>query len=171
MSHGPVTNKRRHGIFAVTFVLAALGITAFHYQDMVRPIPDFNTLQRITSDGMKITAEQLLRGGAYSFRFTDASGKRFTTKYLAAEQAKTLQDALAQGPVTLFVGRWKTALESDALLTIYHVTRGDRVLLDYQEMAAAKKKEQRSALSVITFSCALLIGILALVRKVSAGKT
>jgi hypothetical protein len=98
-------------------------------------------------------------GSDVGFEFTDQGGTRYQTDYMAAEQARAVKDALDLGGVVLFVGRWKSAFPSNSIFTVYHMTRGDRVLIDYKTMAANKKKEQEGAVPVVVVSFLLIVGI------------
>ena len=131
---------------------------------MVKPIPEFESLKRIPADGMKYEIARP-RGvsSQVSFEFTDQSGRRFQTDYMEAEEARAIEDALKRGRVILSVGRWKVAFESNSIFTIYHMTSGDKVLIDYKRMAERKKTEQQNAVSVTVMSLALAVGIVVFV--------
>jgi len=78
---------------------------------------------------------------------------------MGREEARAIEDALKSGGVVLWVGRWKSALKSDSIFTVYHMTRKGEVLIDYEEMAERKKKEQIGATPVILMSLVLFAGI------------
>lgn len=164
----PAPGKKR---LAVILVLAAIGlmgiffgVSYWHYRDMVKPIPEFETLRQIPADGMKYEIARA-RGVSIDagFEFTDQSGNRYQTDYLEPEEVTTTKDALQRGGVMLFVGRWKPAIQSDSIFTVYHMTRGDQVLVDYKTIAERKKKEQQAAVPVVVISLLLLVGIVVFV--------
>jgi hypothetical protein len=160
--------SKKSGVIVLAFMtISFVGISYFHYQDMVKPLPDFDSLRPIAADGMKYTVSTPPRSTQSVFEFTDKNGKRFQTKYMEAKQAQAIQDALRQKPVTLFVGRWKSALESDSIFTVYHMSANNEILVSYEEMAEAKKKEQDGAIPVIAFSLSVMVGIAAFVYKKS----
>ena len=99
------------------------------------------------------------------FEFSDKGGKRFQTRYMDAEKAMTIENALRQGGVTLWVGRWQSAIKSDTIFSIYHMTSGDRVLINYSDIAAAKKKEQQGAIPVMAISLVLIGGVVVFVYR------
>ena len=150
-------------IVLVVLAIGFVGVFYLHYQDMVKPIPDFDSLKQVAADGMKYTVSK--HSFQYSFEFTDRNGKRFQTDYMEAQEAQTIKDALRRSPVMLFVGRWKSALKGDSIFTIYHMTTGDRILISYADIPAAKKKEQQVAIPVIAASFLLLVGIVAFVYR------
>ena len=145
---------------AVVLVPISLGIGYLHYREMVTPIPEFESLRPIPADGMRY---QMARprgpSGDVGFEFTDQGGTRYQTGYMAAEQARAIKDALDLGGVVLFVGRWKSAIPSNSIFSVYHMTSGDRVLIDYKTMAANKEKEQEGAVPVVVASFLLIVGI------------
>jgi hypothetical protein len=61
------------------------------------------------------------------------------------------------------VGRWKTAIKSKSIFSVYHMTRGDQVLIDYKKIAEGKKKEQENAVPVILVVLVFVVGILVFV--------
>ena len=126
---------------------------------MMKPIPEFHSLKQITADGMSYTI------GGSSFEFRDKNGKRFQTESLDAKEMRAVNDALKRGGVTLSIGPWQSALKNDSIFTIFHMTSGDRVLINYADMLASKKKEQRGALPVIAISFVLVTGITIFVLK------
>ena len=132
---------------------------------MVKPIPYFDSLQQIPAEGMGHTLTKAPRLSQYSFEFTDQNGRRYQTRYMEAEEARAIEDALHRGPVILSVGRWQSALESDTIFTVYHMTSGDRVLINYADIAATKKKEQQGAIPVVVVSFFVIFGIVAYLHR------
>ena len=157
-------SKTRMVVVLVILAIVFAGISYLHYQDMVQPLPDFKSLQQIPADGMKYELARP-RGPSVnvSFEFTDQSGKRYQTDYMGREEEKAIEDALQNGGVVLCVGRWKAALNSDSIFTVYHMTRKGKVLIDYKEMAERKKKEQEGAAPLVLISLVLFAGIVAFV--------
>ena len=76
------------------------------------------------------------------------------------EKANAIKDALQKGSVTLSVGRWMSSLDSDSIFTIYHMTSGDSVLINYADIAAAKKKEQQGAIPVLIAVSFIVIAVI-----------
>jgi hypothetical protein len=160
-------SKKSIVVVMVLLVMGVFGISYFHYQDRVKPIPEFESLKQIPEDGMRYEVArpggiigQAGLTGHVAFEFFDQSGNRFQTDYLEAEQARAIEDALERGGVILFAGRWKTAFESNSIFTVYHMTRGDQVLIDYKSMAESKKKEQQNAVAKTVSATVLCIGVL-----------
>lgn len=151
-------------IVMVLLAIVILGISYFHYQDMVKPIPEFASLKQIPAAGMRYEVARPRGGGNHvSFEFTDQSGNRFQTEYMEAEEARAILEALERGGVILSVGRWKCTFESNSIFTIYHMTSGDKVLIDYKRIAESKKKEQQNAVFVMVLSLVLSVGIVVFV--------
>jgi hypothetical protein len=149
-------------VFAVGFV----GILSFHYQEMVKPIPDLESLQQISAEGMRYTLIKAPRVSQYSFEFTDPDGRRYQTGYKEAEEARAIEEALHnRRPVILSVGRWQSALENEAIFTIYHMTSGERILINYADIAATKKKEQQGAIPVVVASFIIVVGTIAFLHR------
>jgi hypothetical protein len=157
----PTPSKKPSAIVMVLLAIGSIGISYWHYTDMVKPIPEFESLKQIPADGMRYEIAQP-RGVStqVSFEFTDQSGNRFETDYMEADEARAIKDALERGGVILSVGRWKRALESNSIFTVYHMTRGDKVLIDYKRIAESKKKEQQ-AVPVVVILLVLIVGIVA----------
>src|SRR5208337_3164326 len=111
----PTPSKKPIAIVMVLLAIGIFGISYWHYQDMVKPIPEFESLKQIPADGMRYEIARP-RGvsSQVSFEFTDQSGNRFQTDYMEAEETRAIKDALERGGVILSVGRWKHALESNS---------------------------------------------------------
>jgi hypothetical protein len=142
--------------------LGAAGIFFFHYREMTKPFPPVASLRQIPADGMRY---ELGGHSQRGFEFFGPDGKRYQTGYMDKEEAMAIEKELQQGGVILAVGPWKSALESDSIFTVYHMTKGEKVLMDYNQLAIAKEKEQKMALPVIGLSALLIAGAFALVRK------
>jgi flagellar basal body-associated protein FliL len=160
----PTPSKKPIAIVMVLLAIGIFGISYWHYQDMVKPIPEFESLKQIPADGMRYEIARP-RGisSQVGFEFTDQSGNRFQTDYMEAEEARAIKDALERGGVILSVGRWEHAIESNSIFTVYHMTRGDKVLVDYKRVAESKKKEQQVAVPVVVISLVLTVGIVVFV--------
>jgi hypothetical protein len=160
----PTRSKKPNAIAMVLLAIGICGISYWHYQDMVKPIPEFESLKHIPADGMKYEIARP-RGvsSQASFEFTDQSGNRFQTDYMEADEASAIKDALERGGVILSVGRWKHAIESNSIFTVYHMTRGENVLIDYRRIAEGKKNEQQRAVLVVVISLVVTVGIIAFV--------
>jgi hypothetical protein len=163
-AHDRATRKR----FLIVLPFLLIGvfwISSYHYRYMVQPIPEFNSLRQITADGMTHDTARPRYGDDRMFEFTDKSGKRFQTEYMDVEKARTIRDALRRGGVTLWVGRWQSAIKSDTIFSIYHMTSGERVLINYSDIAAAKKREQQGAIPVMAISLVLVGGVVVFVYR------
>ena len=160
----PTPSKKPIAIVMVLLAIGIFGISYLHYQDMVKPIPEFESLKQIPADGMRYEIARP-RGvsSQVSFEFTDQSGNRFQTDYMESEEARAIKDALEHGGVILSVGWWKHAIKSNSIFTVYHMTRGDKVLIDYKRIAESKKKEQQGAVPVVVISLILSVGIVVFV--------
>lgn len=160
----PKPSKKRLAIGISVLAIGALGILYAHYRSMVQPIPDFRSLKQIRADGMRYEIARA-RGVSdqVSFEFYDRNGKRYQTDYMGPQQAKAIEDALHREGVVLSVGRWKAAFESNSIFSVYHMTRGDEVLIDYKRMADSKVVEQQNAVPVIVCSLVLFVGIVVFV--------
>jgi hypothetical protein len=156
----PKPSKKRVAIFMALLAVGALGISYAHYRSMAQPIPDFKSLKQICADGMKY---EIARPRGISdqvgFEFFDQNGNRYQTDYMGPEQAKAIEDALQRRGVVLSVGRWKSALASDSIFSVYHMTRGNEVLIDYKRSVEDKVVEQQNALPVIVCTLVLFVGI------------
>ena len=47
------STQKRFPVFWVVLAIGISGIFYLHYQDMVKPIPDFDSLHKISANGMK----------------------------------------------------------------------------------------------------------------------
>jgi len=45
-------------IVLVVLAIGFVGVFYLHYQDMVKPIPDFDSLKQVAADGMKYTVSK-----------------------------------------------------------------------------------------------------------------
>jgi hypothetical protein len=160
----PPSKKRLLTIWRL-LALAAIGVSSLHYRDMTKPLPPFSSLKQIPADGMRYELGKSRSGSQLGFEFFDRDGRRYQTSYLDARIATTIEEALRQGGVVLSVGSWQSALESDSIFTIYHMNQGGRILIDYNERALAKEKEQKAAIPVIAISSVAFIGVLVWTHK------
>lgn len=158
MTYAYQPTKKIHPAFWIIAVAGMLGISYLRYQDMVQPIPEFASLREVPSSGMKCSIGEAGMGGHVSFEFTDSAGLRYQATALSTGQAELIKEAMEQGPVTLFVGKWKSPLPSDSIFTVYHMTAGDETLLDYRAMAAGKQREKSGAFPVMVLSALLVAG-------------
>jgi hypothetical protein len=103
-------------------------------------------------------------GTCYSFEFTDQDSKRYQTLNMGAKEAAAIADAVKTGQVVLSVGPWKSGFKSDSIFTIYHMTCGDRILIDYASIAAQMKKEGQLTVPAVAagggvFLVSVVIGV------------
>ena len=157
--------RKRPLITWEVLVLLAAGVFSFHYRDMTKPLPSFASLKQIPAEGMRYELGKSRSGSQFGFEFYDRDGKRYQTRYLDEEIAVMIDEALRQGNVELSIGPWQSALESNSIFTIYHMTQGERILIDYNRAVVAKDKEQKAALPVMAISSMVFIGIFVWVHK------
>jgi hypothetical protein len=155
----PPSNRRLLVIWFL-LALAAMGVSSLHYRDMTKPLPPFDTLKQIPADGMRYELGKSRSGSQLGFEFFDRDGKRYQSPYLDEGIATAVNEVVQKGGVVLWTGPWKSALTSDSIFTIYHMTQGERVLIDYHERTLAKAKDQKAAIPVMAISSAVFIGIL-----------
>ena len=165
MAAPPPASKRRLLITWIALALCATGVISLHYRDMAKPLPPFASLKQVPADGMRYELGESQSGSQLGFEFFDHDGKRYQSPYLDEGIAMAAEEALRQGGVVLWTGPWKSALGSDSIFSIYHMTQGDRVLIDYHERTVAKKKEQRAAIPVMAITSVLFTGILVWTHK------
>jgi hypothetical protein len=164
----PTVSKKRMVIVAGFMATAIFGLSYMQYREMVTPIPEFESLKQISADGIRCDIARPRGGiGQISFEFFDQNGKRYQTDYMEAAEAKAIEDALERGGVMLFVGRWKAAFESNSIFSIYHMTRGDQVLIDYKNLAESKKTDQQNAVYVTALVILISSGAVAFALWIS----
>jgi len=165
MTGPPTPSKKRLLVIWCVMTVAAMGIASLHYRDMAKPLPPFASLVQIPADGMRYQIGKSQSGSQSGFEFFDHDGKRYQSPYLDEGIAMATEEALRQGGVVLWTGPWKSALASDSIFSIYHMTQGDRVLIDYNERTLAKAKEQKAAIPVMAITSVLFTGILVWTHK------
>ena len=152
----------------VTYAIVAVAIVGlfyFLYQDQIKPIPDFDALQRIPADGMRYTLSKAPYGNQYEFEFKDKNGNRYQTNFMDADKAKAIEVTLHRAPVILSVGKWMSGVNSDSIFTVYHMTCGDRILINYDDIAALKKKEQQTAIPFLGTAFLFIAGLIVYLRR------
>lgn len=159
------TSKKRIATLLVILPFLFAGVSYFHYRAMVMPIPEFDSLKKLSIQVKSNIAERASSGSQKSFEITDQNGNRYQTGHVKPRAARAIQEALMSGSVTLFVGQWQSGLKSKSIFTIYHMTSGETVLIDYKKKEEEKKKEQKGAIPIVVASFVIFVGVVVFTLK------
>jgi len=137
-------------LIAIIFV----GVSYFHWKDMSEDLPAFNELQVVDAKSMRSDLRPDAKPRhSQTVEFFAEDGLRYQVPSLEPETLSLINQAVREeSPLLLRYGRWKAAIKSDKIFTVYQLEAGDKVLMPYSLMAEGKRREQASRVPVLVAS-------------------
>lgn len=135
------------------FLLPVIGVLYLHWKDMTTPIPRFEELRIVSSQGMRYETRCK---SSCRMELQGQDGRSFETPYLPRAQIEALARAIEDRGVDLHYGEWDSPIPSSQIFSIYHIRDGETVLMDYAERVQVSAESQSAAVPVVLVSGVVL---------------
>ena len=142
--------------------IAITGELYLVWKDIYAPLPTLSGLDAVEVNGMRVEiAPDVSAPFEDSVEFYDPVGKRYQLSGVAKAASNQIRSALREKePVVIRYGRWRSPFPSKQIFTVYQLEIGSRVVVPYEKLANARKREQAAGPVIIFVTIAIAGGAL-----------